>query len=302
MDAQLFDRLLLQRRLARSVDRFAKAGFLADEVGERLIERLAGVRRDFGTALVLGDRSGRAGDLLKRRGVETLIRGDLAVFTGAARADARIVCDEEFLPFAHGRLDLVVSSMSLHAVNDLPGALVQIRKALRPDGLFLAALPGGRTLMELRHALMQAEIELTGGVTPRVAPTMDVRDGGNLLQRAGFALPVADSEIVDVTYGDAFALMRDLRAMGETNILSERSRRPMTRALLMRAAEIYAETFVDERGRLPATFEILFLSGWHPDESQQQPARRGSGQVRLAEAFGVPLEVLEGRAKRDPER
>jgi SAM-dependent methyltransferase len=229
-----------------------------------------------------------------------LIRADLALPMVQRAGRPGLVCDEEALPFGHGRLDLIVSLLGLHSVNDVPGALVQMRAALRPDGLLLAALPGGRTLVELRHALTAAELEVTGGAAARIAPFMDVRDAGMLLQRAGFALPIVDSETITVTYGDALTLMRELRAMGESGPLAERTRPFLRRDVLVRAAEIYVQTFADARGRLPATFEILFLTGWAPDPSQQQPARRGSGQARLAEAFGVPPEAIEGQA--DPHR
>jgi SAM-dependent methyltransferase len=199
-----------------------------------------------------------------------------------------ILGDEERLPFAGERFDLVASLLALHSVNDLPGALVQIRRVLRPDGLFVGALLGGATLTELRQAFTQAEAELDGGVSPRVAPFADVRDLGGLLQRAGFALPVTDSETVRVRYGDPFALMRDLRHMGLSNALSDRRRVPLRRATLLRAAQIYAERFADPDGRLPATFEIVWLSGWAPHESQQRPLRPGSAKMRLADALGVP--------------
>jgi SAM-dependent methyltransferase len=184
--------------------------------------------------------------------------------------------------------DLAASLLALHAVNDLPGALIQIKRALRPDGLFIACLLAGQSLTELRQSLLAAEVELTGGASPRVAPFADLRDLGGLLQRAGFALPVIDSESVTVRYGDMFGLLRDLRAMGWANALSERSRKPLRRSVLLRAAELYAERFADPDGRLRATFEIVWLSGWAPHESQQKPLRPGSAKARLADALGVP--------------
>ncbi|WP_289052511.1 methyltransferase domain-containing protein, partial [uncultured Methylobacterium sp.] len=182
--------------------------------------------------------------------------------------------------------DLAVSLLALQHANDLPGALVQIRRALRPDGLFVGCLLGGRTLTELRQVLTQAESEVEGGASPRVAPFAEVRDVGGLLQRAGFALPVADVETVTVRYGDPFGLMRDLRAMGLTNALRER-RGGLRRETLMRAAALYAERFADPDGRLRATFEMIWLSGWVPHESQQKPLRPGSAQARLADALGT---------------
>ena len=208
---------------------------------------------------------------------------------------ASVVVDEEALPFAPAGFDLIVSGLSLQWVNDLPGALVQIRRALAPDGLFLAAVIGGQSLTELRTALTAAEAELTGGASPRVAPFADIRDLGQLLQRAGFALPVTDVEPIVVRYASMLALMQDLRAMGATNALSERSRVPLRRAVLMRAAEIYDDRFSDADGRVRATFDIVWLSGWAPHESQQKPLAPGSARMRLADA----LNVSEGRLPRD---
>ena len=193
--------------------------------------------------------------------------------------------DIERLPLAPARFDLVVSALSLQGANDLPGALVQIRQALRPDGLFLGAIVGGQTLRELRAVLVEAETETRGGASPRVAPFADVRNMGGLLQRAGFALPVADSDLVTVRYANLFALMADLRAMGATNALVARDRRPARRDMFLRAAELYGARFADADGRIRATFEIVSLAGWAPHESQQKPARRGSGRVSLVNAL-----------------
>jgi SAM-dependent methyltransferase len=204
-----------------------------------------------------------------------------------------ILADEEALPVAAERFNLVVSLLSLQAVNDLPGALVQIRRALQPDGLFIGCLLGGSSLTELRQAFTEAEAEIEGGVSPRVAPFADVRDVGSLLQRAGFALPVTDIEPVTVRYRDPFGLFRDLRAMGLTNPLEARRRTPLRRQTLMRAATIYAERFADPDGRLRATFDILWLSGWAPHESQQKPLRPGSAKMRLADALKVPEQKLD---------
>jgi SAM-dependent methyltransferase len=195
------------------------------------------------------------------------------------------VADEETLPFRDGSLDLVVSALALQFVNDLPGALIQIRRALKPDGLFLAALIGGDSLAELRAAFAQAESEVEGGISPRVAPFADLRDLGALLQRAGLALPVTDIDRVTVRYASPLALMHDLRRMGATNVLTERRRKPLRRATLRRLFEIYAERFADPDGRIRATFEIVWLSGWAPHESQQQPLKPGSARARLADAL-----------------
>jgi SAM-dependent methyltransferase len=242
------------------------------------------VLRAFPLALDLGTPTAAATQWLRHSGrADRVVRLAPTVGTGAD-----LVGDEEALPFAAERFDLAVSLLSLHGVNDLPGALVQVRRVLRPDGLFLGCLLGGATLTELRQALTAAEAELEGGVSPRVAPFGDVRDLGALLQRAGFALPVTDVETVAVRYQDPFGLMRDLRAMGLTNALADRRRAPLRRATLMRAAALYADRFADADGRLRATFEIVWLSGWAPHESQQKPLRPGSARMRLADALGVP--------------
>jgi NADH dehydrogenase [ubiquinone] 1 alpha subcomplex assembly factor 5 len=227
-----------------------------------------------------------------------LIQSDLSQEMARRSRGPRLVADEEALPFGPGRLDLVLSCFSLHWVNDLPGALAQIRYALKPDGLLLAAMPGGTTLAELRESLMRAELEMGGGAAPRVSPFVDVRDAGMLLQRAGFALPVVDVDTITVTYDHPLRLMQELRAMGEANALAQRDRVPLKRATLLRACEIYRELFGDREERIPATFQILTLSGWGPDPGQPQAIRRGSGKLNLAEAFGVPAEVLDGRANR----
>jgi SAM-dependent methyltransferase len=278
----VFDRPLVRRRLTR-----ARAGgyadFLLARAAEDLTERLATVLRPFPLALDVGTPTPAARDALLASGrAEAVLRVSPTPEAGAA------VGDEEALPAAEGRFDLAVSLLSLQSVNDLPGALIQIRRALKPDGLFMGCLFGGGTLAELRQAFAQAESEVEGGLSPRVAPLADVRDLGSLLQRAGFALPVTDVETVTVRYADPFGLMRDLRAMGLTNALAERRRAPLRRATLIRAMEVYAERFSDPDGRVRATFETLWLSGWSPHESQQKPLKPGSAKMRLADALGVP--------------
>jgi SAM-dependent methyltransferase len=275
----VFDRALVRRRLARALAG-PYADFLLARAAEDLRERLATVLRSFPLALDLGTPTRAAVAVLGEK-AGSVVRLAPLPEPGA------VVGDEERLPFAGERFDLAVSLLALHAVNDLPGALVQIRRALKPDGLFMGCLLGGATLMELRHAFTQAEADLEGGASPRVAPFADVRELGGLLQRAGLALPVADSEVVRVRYSDPFGLMRDLRAMGFTSALHDRRRTPLRRATLMRAAALYAERFADSDGRIPATFELVWLSGWAPHESQQKPLRPGSAQIRLADALGV---------------
>lgn len=286
---RVFDRLLLRRRRERAADGFGDFAFLEEEVAHRLAERLEDIRRRFPLALELGARSGELGRALRASGkVGTLIQSDLAPRWAAARGaeGPALALDEEFLPIADGSLDAVFGALSLHWVNDLPGALTQVRRALKPDGLLLVALLGGETLVELRDAFAEAEVEVTGGLSPRVSPFADLRDAGGLLQRAGFALPVVDADTITVTYDTALHLMRDLRGMGETNVVLERRRAPMTRALLNRVATVYADRFADADGRIPARFQILYLTGWAPAPSQPQPLRPGSAQGRLAAALG----------------
>ncbi|MYZ49535.1 methyltransferase domain-containing protein [Propylenella binzhouense] len=285
------DKAAHRRRLARAL-RLAPTGadFLALRAAGEIADRLAVVERRFGTAIVsepapvLADALAATGrlDALYRLAPVALAPVALEPVPGALGSVPAVVGDEEALPFAEASIDLFASLLTLHWANDLPGALVQIRRALRPDGLFLAALLGGETLAELRRALTEAEAELQGGASPRVLPFADVRDLGALLQRAGFALPVADRDVVTVRYGNAFELMLDLRRMGATNVLAERDRRVPPRRLFLRAAEIYAHRFGDPDGRVRATFEVISLSGWAPDESQPKPARRGSATISLA--------------------
>jgi NADH dehydrogenase [ubiquinone] 1 alpha subcomplex assembly factor 5 len=295
----IFDRRMLRRRRERAAPGFDAVDFLVREVALRLAERLNDVRRRFPLALELGCHTGQlAAALGVAAPVERLVQADLASAMVRRASGTRVVADEELLPFGAGRFDLVLSCFSLHWVNDLPGALAQIAHALKPDGLFLAALAGGTTLVELREALLRAELELEGGGALRVSPFVEVRDAGGLLQRAGLALPIADVETIRVTYDDPLKLISEVRRMGEANALVGEHRRPLRRGTLLRACEIYRELFGDAAGRVPATFQILMLSGWKPAPDQPQPLRRGSGQVNLARALGVPVEVLEGKRSR----
>lgn len=282
----IFDRRLLRARQQRA-RALGPETFLLDRVAEELAERLMAVLRRFEHAVDLGTPTDAVAHALAASGkVETIV----AATPDAAQRDAsllRVAADEEALPFADGSLDLVVSALALQFVNDLPGALIQIRRALKPDGLLLAALIGGESLSELREAFAQAESEIEGGVSPRVAPFADLRELGALLQRAGFALPVVDSDRLTVRYQSVLALMRDLRRMGATNALSERRRSSLKRATLARMAEIYAQRFADADGRLRASFEVVWLSGWAPHESQQKPLKPGSAAQRLADALGT---------------
>jgi SAM-dependent methyltransferase len=285
----LFDRTLHRRRLDRAAAAYPSADFLKVRAAADAVERLESIMRSFPLAVDLGARTGVFARLLAdspaRDRVGHLIEADLSSAMLARRGGVQL--DEERLPFAEESLDLVVSTLSLHWTNDLPGALVQVRRALRPDGLFIGSLLGGSTLTELRQSLLQAEAELSDGAGMRVSPFADVLDGAALLQRAGFALPVADLDRVTVRYGHALELIRDLRAMGETNVLAGPDRRPLSRRVMGRACEIYAEKFAQADGRLPATFDIITLTGWTPHPDQQQPLRPGSAKMRLADALHV---------------
>lgn len=281
------------------------ATFLHDDVARAVIERVSAIKRVFPTTVALGggDALARAWarDPAARAQMPWLVAADLAPRAqpdAAADADAlRIVADEERSPFADGALAFIASVLSLHAVNDLPGALVQIRRALKPDGLFIGALFGGATLTELRASLLAAEAE-TGGAGMRVAPFADALDLAGLLQRAGFALPVSDVDRLTVRYATPLELLRDLRAMGETAAMVARSRRPLTRGLLVRMAEHYHARFADPDGKVRATFEIVWATGWAPDASQQKPLKPGTATTRLADALGVTEQSAGEKAGR----
>ena len=287
----LFDRSLHRRRLDRAAHAITGADFLRVRAAGDLVERLEAIMRSFPLAVDLGAREGafrRALDVSDARPrVGLLIETDLSSDMLKDREGPRLAADEERLPFAPESLDLVVSTLALHWTNDLPGVLSQIRRALKPDGLFLGAILGGGTLNELRWALTQAEIEVTGGAGPRVSPFAGAYDGASLLQRAGFALPVTDTDIATVRYEHPMPLLADLRAMGETNVLVDRARRPLSRRVLARACELYAERFSDPDGRVRATFEIVTLTGWAPHASQQQPLKPGSARTRLADVLNT---------------
>jgi SAM-dependent methyltransferase len=270
---QIFDRRLYARRRARA----GGTDFLVRDAAARLAERVAAVNRRFVRALDLSSRDESFPEL---RGVaESWTRTTLSAREGA------IAADEEALPFAPESFDLITSVLSLHAVNDLPGALIQIRRSLKPDGLFMAALLGGETLSELRDAFAAGESDVSEGVSPRVAPLTDIRDAGGLLQRAGFALPVADLERTQVRYSAFSTLIRDLRALGETNPLEQRSRKFLRRDVLAAALAQYAERHAELDGRLRATFDIVYLTGWAPHKDQQRPLAPGSARARLADAL-----------------
>lgn len=279
---RLFDRPLARRRLARAL-----AGsfpdFLVGRSAEELAERLSAVTRSFGAALDLGTPTGHAAAVLRAYAPDARIVRAAPV----AGQGVDLVADEEALPLRPGSFDLAVSLLALHGANDLPGALVQLRRVLRPDGLLLACLLGEGSLRELRGCFAEAESELEAGASPRVAPFADVRAVGALMQRTGFALPVVDLDHVVVRYASPLALLADLRAMGLANALVERRRVPLRRATLMRALALYAERYADPDGRVRATFDIVWVSGWTPHESQPKPLKPGSARARLADALGV---------------
>lgn len=281
----LFEPGLVTRRRKRALTQPATgADFLLRRVAEDLVDRLSAVERRFSRAAVIKSWTPLVAGALAASGkVDEVLRVEAdAAFLGVD--DGRIA-DGDRLPLELASLDLVVSLLSLQEADDLPGQLIQMRRALRPDGLFLACLAGAGTLAELRDCLLASETEITGGASPRITPFADVREVGGLLQRAGFALPVADVEPVAVRYGDMFALMRDLRSMGSTNPLRGRLKHPTRRAIFLRAAEIYAERYSDADGRVRATFNLVWMSGWVPHESQQKPLKPGSAQVSLVEAL-----------------
>ena len=285
----IFDRAAHRRRLDRAAPVYED--FLKRRAAEDAVARLETIMRDFPVCVDLGARNGAFSRALERSDararVGLVIEADLSVKMLARRGGPRLAADEERLPFAAGSLDLVVTTLALHWTNDVVGALIQIRRALKPDGLFIGSLLGGATLTELRRALVDAEIELTGGAGARISPFADASDAAGLLQRAGFALPVADVDRVTVRYDHPIKLLADLRAMGETAVLAERHPKPLSRAVLSRAMARYVDRHVEADGKVPATFEILTLTGWAPDPGQQQPLKPGSAKMRLADALGA---------------
>ena len=284
----VFDQTLVEARRRRALRQGdPKAQFLLEIAGRELAERLSVVERHFDTAVELHGYTGLTAKFIAETGkVSKMLRVETdAAFAGNRTEADFVTASLENVPVAPGSVNLVVSPLSLHLTNDTPGVFIQVRRALKPDGLFFAAIPGSGTLQELREVLLATESELTGGASPRVVPFADVRDIGALLQRAGFTLPVADTETYTVRYASLFALLKDLRAMGMTNPLAARSRKPLTRSFFLRAAEIYAERFADPDGRIRATFSFIYISGWAPHESQQQPLKPGSAKQRLSDAL-----------------
>lgn len=284
----IFDRARLRRNRDKIIVNYPKYSFLKTRVAADLAERLADTQHIFETAVDLGTHTGAGAEILSSSGkAQYVFATDLSQQAVAACPAPGVVCDEEHLPFSPQSVDLVTSLLSLHWVNDLPGALVQIRHALKPDGLFIGCLFGAGTLKELRTSLLQAEAELTGGAEQRIPPLPGLQDMAGLLQRAGFALPVADVDRIFVRYDTPFDLLKDLKGMGETAPFAEKNRRPLSRRILSRMAEIYQENFSDVDGRLRASFEIIWLSGWAPAPWQPQPLKPGSARKGLANALGT---------------
>jgi NADH dehydrogenase [ubiquinone] 1 alpha subcomplex assembly factor 5 len=300
----VFDRKAVRRNRERAAARLADHEFLLMETAARLADRLDDITRRFPVALELGSRGGQLGRAVAGHGgIERLVQADLSPAILAGVGGLRVAADEELLPFAAGSLDAVLSNLALHAVNDLPGTLAQARRALKPDGLFLAAVPGGATLYELREAFVAAETALEGRASPRVAPFAEAQELGGLLQRAGFALPVVDTDRIAVDYPDAFALMRDLKGMGEANALAERRRTPTRPATIAAAAAHYAERFADPAtGRVKATFDIVFLTAWAPAAGQPRPKARGSATASLRDALGGDTSAGSGGQDARPPR
>ncbi|RJF87969.1 methyltransferase domain-containing protein [Oleomonas cavernae] len=293
-DMLVFDRRAVARHRERAAATLGRHGFLFEEIALRLAERLDDINRQFPLILDLGAHDGALGRLVAAGGRGTgLVSTDLSQHLVARAPGLRLVADEEWLPFADQSFDLVLSAGSLHWVNDLPGTLIQIRDVLKPDGLFMASLIGGGTLIELRQAFLAAEARVEGAASLHVSPFVDLRDAAGLMQRAGFAMPVVDLETITVTYADVFALMRDLKGMGEANALAARRRKPLRRETLLALAEEYQARFALADGRIPATFEIVTLTGWAPGPDQPVPKRPGSAKSRLADALGT-VEVGTG--------
>lgn len=295
----VFDRSVVRHRRTRSLKSATEGDdgglFLFHEVADRLFDRIIDVARSFDLAIDLTSRDGTLRNQLSRMDtVGTVLSAD---FSRGSSFQPSLILDEEHLPFREGIADLIISCLSLHWVNDLPGALVQINRTLKPDGLFQGAILGGETLHELRDCLMEAELDVTGGASPRVSPMVDLRDAAGLMQRAGFALPVADLDQITVRYEDPFRLMADLRAMGETNASLERQKHPTQRAVFFRAAELYRDRFGGADGRVPATFDVLFLHGWRPSNTQPKPLRPGSAAQRLADALDTDEQSAGDSAK-----
>jgi NADH dehydrogenase [ubiquinone] 1 alpha subcomplex assembly factor 5 len=296
----VFDRNKIRQFRDRAAPTIEDHNFLFNWALDNIHDRLDIIKREFTDALFIGARQSPA-DLQKlcaKQNIENISVMDLSPRLLERQSYSVIHADEEIMPLSSDSLDLIISNLNMHSVNDVPGALIQINKALKPDGLFMAAMFGGDTLTELRQVLSQAEMNIRGGISPRIFPFADKQQMGNLLQRAGFALPVIDSDIVTVTYDNIFKLLSDLRGMGESNAIMARDKSPLPRAVIMETAKLYQEQFSDTDNRISATFEIIFLLGWAPHETQQKPLRPGSAKTNLADALNT--EEIEAGEKPNP--
>lgn len=284
-DIFVFDRKLVRQNRNRAAAHLGEHGFLVDWSMDQIKNRLDDIKREYPKALQIGRRSAplKSGTY----GIKNLYTLDVA-----ENLSPSIIADEELLPIAPQSMDLILSPLNLHTTNDLPGALAQIKQALKPDGLFIASLLGGETLYELRQVMQAVEMALTGGLSPRVAPFADMPQMGSLMQRAGFNLPVIDCEKITVTYDNAFKLFQDLRRMGEGNALIQRHKKFTSRAFFAKVAQDYADKFSEADGRIVATFEVIFLIGWAPHDSQQKPLRPGSAKARLSDVLETKEEKL----------
>ncbi len=299
---RLFDRALLRQRKNRAAHEFTDYDFLHARVADDLLDRVETISRSFDTCLILGG-GGAVGRALAQRPqarakMGVVIEADLSEKMAGLSGHASVALDEEYLPLKEGSVDLVLSCLSLHWTNDLVGALIQINYALKPDGFFAGAVLGGATLTELRGALTASEEALGREPARRVSPFADTIDMAGLISRAGFTMPVSDIDRVTARYGNAFVLMRDLRKMGETSVLVERSRTPGTKLLFVKAAQAYASTHAHDDGKIPATFEIVNFAGWAPHPDQPKPKRPGSATVRLADALGAKEQSTGDKAGR----
>ncbi len=297
----VFDRKMVREHRNRAARAWQDFDFLHKEVADRLCERLDDVVRDFPLALDIGCHGGEIAELMAGRSkIGHLIQCDLSegmIGRAKEKGATSVIADEEFLPFAAGKFDLIMSNLSLHWVNDLPGTLLQINRCLKPDGLFIGTMFGIESLRELRQSLSDAEMEVDGGLSPRISPFADVRDAGMLLQRAGFTLPVVDADAITVSYENPLKLMKDLKGMGENNKVLERRKNLTKRSLIFKAAQRYMDEFRDADERIPATFQVMFLTAWKADPSQPQPLKPGAAATSLADALGVPEHVLTGETK-----
>ena len=282
-EVEIFDRKIVRLRREKIASDFQKYDFLNREITNRLIDNIQDIKRAFNYVLNIGCHSPTIIDHFNR---SFIIDQDLSYNMAANAECSKIQADEEFLPLKDQSLDLVISCLNLHWVNDLPGALIQTKRCLKPDGLFLGAFLGGETLTELRQSMLKADMDYHGGISPHISPFIDVRDAGSLMQRAGFALPVVNIERITATYSDAFSLMKELKGMGKNNALVKRQRTLTSPRLMLKVAKYYHADFALENGKIPATFDIIYLQGWTPHESQQKPLKPGSGNMFLKDALG----------------